>query len=105
MILELVNNIISSVDKEGTAEGFDLELTKMISESVNIPVIAHGGADQSKMFIDVIKIGKADAVSLASILHMELKINLINIIIVKVIPNFVKKILVIRRLIQLICWI
>ena len=65
--------IISSVDKEGTAEGFDLELTKMISESVNIPVIAHGGAGSIKDVIDVIKIGKADAVSLASILHYGIK--------------------------------
>ena len=61
--------IISSVDKEGTAEGFDIELTKMISEAVNVPVIAHGGAGSIKNIIDVIKIGKADAVSIASILH------------------------------------
>ena len=65
--------IISSVDKEGTAEGFDIELTKMISESVSIPVIAHGGAGSISDIIDVIKIGKADAVSIASILHNGVK--------------------------------
>ena len=65
--------IISSVDKEGTAEGFDIELTKMISESVSVPVIAHGGAGSISDIIDVIKIGKADAVSIASILHYGVK--------------------------------
>ena len=65
--------IISSVDKEGTGEGFDIELTKMISESVSIPVIAHGGAGSINDIIDVIKKGKADAVSIASILHYGIK--------------------------------
>jgi imidazole glycerol-phosphate synthase subunit HisF len=65
--------IISSVDKEGTAEGFDIGLTKIISESVSIPVIAHGGAGSINDVIDVIKIGNADAVSIASILHYGVK--------------------------------
>ena len=60
---ELIQNfkkiIISSVDREGTGEGFDIELTKMISESVSIPVIAHGGAGSINDIINVIKIGKA----------------------------------------------
>lgn len=64
--------IISSVDNEGTGEGFDLELTKMISNSVSIPVIAHGGAGSIQDVIDVIKVG-ADAVSIASILHYGVK--------------------------------
>lgn len=64
--------IISSVDNEGTGEGFDLELTKMISNSVSIPVIAHGGAGSIQDVIDVIKVG-ADAVSIASILHYGIK--------------------------------
>tara|TARA_B110000003_G_C16593136_1_gene512608 strand:+ start:1 stop:846 length:846 start_codon:yes stop_codon:yes gene_type:complete len=67
--------IISSVDREGTGEGFDIELTKMISESVSIPVIAHGGAGSINDIINVIKIGKADAVSIASILHYGIKNN------------------------------
>jgi cyclase len=61
--------ILTSVDKEGTGEGFDIELTKMVSESVSIPVIAHGGAGSPQDVIQVIKVGKADAVSLASIFH------------------------------------
>lgn len=65
--------IISSVDKEGTGEGFDIELTKMISNAVSIPVIAHGGAGSISDVIDVINIGNADAVSIASILHYGVK--------------------------------
>ena len=65
--------IISSVDKEGTADGFDIELTKMISDAVSVPVIAHGGAGSISDIIDVIKIGRADAVSIASILHYGVK--------------------------------
>lgn len=61
--------VITSVDKEGTGEGFDIKLTKMIAESVDIPVIAHGGAGSPDDIIKVIKEGKADAVSIASILH------------------------------------
>ena len=61
--------IITSVDKEGTGEGFDIDLTRMVSEAVSIPVIAHGGAGTPQDIVDVVKKGKADAVSLASILH------------------------------------
>ena len=61
--------IISSIDKEGTGEGYDIELTRMVSEAVSIPVIAHGGAGNPEDILDVIVEGKADAVSFASILH------------------------------------
>jgi cyclase len=61
--------IITSVDREGTGEGYDVELIKSISESVSIPVIAHGGAGKKEHIRDVIKDGKADAVAIASILH------------------------------------
>ena len=61
--------IITSVDNEGTGEGFDIDLTRMVSEAVSIPVIAHGGAGTPQDVVDVVKKGKADAVSLASILH------------------------------------
>lgn len=61
--------VITSVDKEGTGEGFDIELTRMVSEAVSIPVIAHGGAGTPQDVADVILKGKADAVSIASILH------------------------------------
>jgi len=63
--------VITSVDREGTGKGFDVELTKMVSEAVNIPVIAHGGAGSVIDIESVIQDGKADAVAVASILHYE----------------------------------
>ena len=63
--------MITSVDCEGTGTGYDLELTRRIAESVSIPVIAGGGAGKRQHVVDVIKQGKADAVSLASILHYD----------------------------------
>ncbi len=63
--------VITSVDREGTGEGFDLALTKMVSQAVSIPVIAHGGAGKVEDVKDVIQDGKSDAVALASILHYE----------------------------------
>lgn len=61
--------VITSVDCEGTGFGFDIELTKLVSEAVSIPVIAHGGASGPEDIVKVVKDGKADAVSVASILH------------------------------------
>lgn len=61
--------MITSIDQEGTGKGFDLELTRKVSESVPIPVIACGGAGKISHISDVITEGKADAVSFASILH------------------------------------
>ncbi len=61
--------IVTSVDKEGTGEGFDIELTKKISDSVKIPVIAHGGPGKLEHFKEVIEDGHADAVCAASMLH------------------------------------
>ncbi len=61
--------MVTSIDREGTGTGFDLELTRTIAESVSIPVIACGGAGTAEHIRDVIFEGKADAVSLASILH------------------------------------
>ena len=61
--------MLTSIDREGTGKGFDLELTRKVSESVPIPVIACGGAGKISHVNDVITEGKADAVSLASILH------------------------------------
>jgi len=63
--------VITSVDKEGTGEGFDYDLVKMISECVSIPVIAHGGAGKKEDVETVIKESAADAVALSSILHYE----------------------------------
>lgn len=61
--------IVTSVDKEGTGEGFDIELTRKISDSVKIPVIAHGGPGKLEHFKEVIEDGHADAVCAASMLH------------------------------------
>jgi len=61
--------MITSIDREGTGKGFDLELTQMVSELVPIPVIACGGAGNVDQVYDVVTRGKADAVSVASILH------------------------------------
>jgi imidazole glycerol-phosphate synthase subunit HisF len=63
--------VITSVDREGTGDGFDLDLVKRISESVNIPVIAHGGAGSVQDVYDVIHKANCDAVSVASILHYD----------------------------------
>lgn len=61
--------VVTSIDREGTGKGFDLELTLRIAEAVPIPVIAHGGAGTVADVYEVIMQGKADAVSMASILH------------------------------------
>jgi cyclase len=61
--------VITSVDKEGTGEGYDMDLIKSVSDAVSIPVIAHGGASNPKNVVDAILFGKADAVAIASILH------------------------------------
>jgi cyclase len=71
--------LLTSVDCDGTKAGYDIMLTKAVSEAVNIPVIASGGAGDYKHFKEVIIEGKADAVLAASLFHfgeiniMELK--------------------------------
>lgn len=62
--------IITSVDREGTGEGFDAELIKMVSGLVSIPVIAHGGAGKKEDLPVAINNG-ADAVAVASVLHYD----------------------------------
>lgn len=63
--------LLTSVDREGTGEGFDVELTRKIADSVSIPVIACGGAGNTDHVREVIDKGHADAVSVASILHYD----------------------------------
>jgi cyclase len=63
--------VVTSVDREGTGEGYDIDLVNLISMNVNIPVIAHGGAGKASDVADVINTGKADAVALSSILHYD----------------------------------
>ena len=61
--------LITSMDRDGTKIGFDLELTRTISESVDIPVIASGGVGNLQHMADGVIKGKADAVLAASIFH------------------------------------
>jgi cyclase len=61
--------LITSMDKDGTKDGYDLELTRNISERVNVPIIASGGAGEPKHLYDVFTEGKADAALAASIFH------------------------------------
>ncbi len=61
--------LLTSMDCDGTKAGYDLELTRTISESVSIPVIASGGAGSMEHFYDAFCEGKADAVLAASLFH------------------------------------
>ena len=61
--------LLNSIDFDGTKDGYDLELTRIISENVKIPVIASGGAGKLEHFYDALTIGKADAVLAASLFH------------------------------------
>jgi cyclase len=61
--------LITSMDRDGTKDGYDIELTRAISERVNVPIIASGGAGVPKHLLDVFTEGKADAALAASIFH------------------------------------
>ncbi len=61
--------LLTSMDSDGTRSGYDLELTRAVSEAVKIPVIASGGAGKLEHLSDVLTLGKADAVLAASIFH------------------------------------
>jgi imidazole glycerol-phosphate synthase subunit HisF len=61
--------LLTSMDTDGMRSGFDCELTAMVSEAVQIPVIASGGAGTAAHFVDVFRAGKADAALAASIFH------------------------------------
>ncbi len=61
--------LLTSIDKEGTGSGFDLELIRMVSEAITIPLIAHGGAANVSHIIDSVNNAGADAVAIASMLH------------------------------------
>lgn len=68
--------LLTSMDRDGTKKGFDIELTRQISENISIPVIASGGAGTKEDFLDVFSKGKADAALSASLFHFgELKIK------------------------------
>jgi imidazole glycerol-phosphate synthase subunit HisF len=61
--------LVTSMDRDGTRDGYDIDLTRAISERVNVPIIASGGAGVPKHLYDVFTAGKADAALAASIFH------------------------------------
>ena len=63
--------VLNSIDADGTKAGFDLVITRRISESVGVPVVASGGAGKLEHMAEVLLEGKADAVLAASIFHFE----------------------------------
>jgi len=68
--------LLTSMDRDGTRDGYDIELTSLISENVGIPVIASGGAGTMEHFYEALTAGRADAVLAASLFHFrELEIR------------------------------
>lgn len=61
--------LLTSMRQDGTRQGFDCELTALVAKTVNIPVIASGGAGSPQHFVDVFRDGQADAALAASIFH------------------------------------
>lgn len=64
--------LLTSMDKDGTKSGFELNLTKLVSTAVSIPVIASGGAGSKEDFLNVFNEGKADAALAASLFHFNI---------------------------------
>jgi cyclase len=62
---------LTSIDRDGTKAGFDCEMTAAVSDAVNIPVIASGGAGTFEHFAEVFGAGRADAALAASIFHFQ----------------------------------
>lgn len=68
--------LLTSMDRDGTKDGYDLELTRAVSEAVEVPVIASGGAGTVDHFVDAVVDGQADAMLAASVFHFgELRIR------------------------------
>ena len=65
--------MLTSIDKEGTKKGFDIELNNKVSEAVNIPIISSGGAGDNKDVANVIENSEIDAVAIASLLHYKIE--------------------------------
>jgi len=61
--------LVTSMDRDGTEEGYDIELTRMIVDKVDLPVIASGGAGKPEHFLEAFTFGKADAALAASVFH------------------------------------
>lgn len=64
--------LLTSMDSDGTKEGFDLSMLSAVSDAVTVPVIASGGAGLSKHFVDAVRLGHASAVLAASVFHFGL---------------------------------
>jgi len=63
--------LLNSIDRDGTRAGYDLELTRLVADSVSIPVIASGGAGSLHQLYEAVVVGYADALLLASLLHYQ----------------------------------
>ncbi|NPV70976.1 MAG: imidazole glycerol phosphate synthase subunit HisF [Firmicutes bacterium] len=61
--------LLTSIDRDGTRQGFDVALTRAVSEAVDVPVIASGGAGSEEDFVDIFVDGRADAALAASVFH------------------------------------
>ncbi len=70
--------LLTSMNNDGTKNGFAHDITKLISENVNVPVIASGGAGTMEHFVDAFKTGKADAALAASVFHYS-EINIMDL--------------------------
>jgi imidazole glycerol-phosphate synthase subunit HisF len=67
--------LLTSMNADGTKNGFEIGLTRIVSESVNVPIIASGGAGNEQHFLEIFREGKADAALAASVFHFgEIKI-------------------------------
>lgn len=64
--------LLTSMDRDGTRQGFDIELMKKVTEKAMVPVIASGGAGRREDFLEVLKEGRADAVLAASLFHKDM---------------------------------
>src|SRR5690606_36218201 len=62
--------VLTSMDADGTCDGYDLPVTAAVSQAVSVPVVASGGAGGPQHLVDAVKIGKADAVLAASVFHL-----------------------------------
>lgn len=61
--------LLTSIDRDGTRDGYDVQLTRRVADAVPVPVVASGGAGNASHIVDVLKSGHADAALLAGILH------------------------------------
>ena len=87
--------LLTSMDRDGTRNGYDIELTKLISDSLTIPIIASGGAGKLDHFKDVLKKGKASAVGLGSMVTFQKKGN--GVLVNFPLRNEIEKFLMIKR--------